>query len=62
MEDTAGARVLRLKTQEGAGSQGWSGAEWGCRRWAAVPSTGGGLEGRQPWDWPVLSHLWAAGT
>ena len=45
-EDTAGAKALRLKTQEGAGFQGGSGAEWGCRRWAAVPSTGGGPERR----------------
>ena len=44
-EDTAGAKALRLKTQEGAGSRG-GGAEWGCRRWAAVPSTGGGPERR----------------
>lgn len=47
VEDTAGEKVLRLKTQEGAESQGRSGAEWGCRRWAAVPSTGGG-PGRRP--------------
>ena len=29
---------------EGARSQGWSGVESGCGRWAAVPSTGGGQE------------------
>lgn len=64
-EDTAGAKVLRLKAQEGEGSQGWSGAEWGCGRWAAVPSTGGGPE-RSPAPGPPspAGTLWLppAGT
>ena len=40
---------------EGAGSQGWSGAESGCGRWVAVPSTGGGQE-RSPAPGPPPLH------